>query len=173
MRNLILSKYIQKPIEQEVLFYQGKIKIDAEYFIKKIEEGIMHKENKNYVTNVKGKMTDWKYFLEDKHFIELVTSIFKSANVMHKKLPSCRLSDAWGIKLQPSDHTEIHNHKPCLYSGAIYLTSSNNHLEFPEINVAMKPEVGEFALFSSFLKHFAAKGNDTNIKYGLSFNLTT
>jgi|TARA_Y100000114_G_scaffold38649_1_gene34378 hypothetical protein len=171
MRKLILSKYIQKPIEQEVLFYSGKIETDAKYFIDKIEQGIKHKENKNYVTNVKGQMTDWKYFLDDKYFIELVTDIFKSANVMHKNLPSCRLTDAWGIKLQPHDHTNIHDHRPNLYSGAIYLTPSNQHLEFPEINITLKPEVGEFALFSSFLKHFATKGSDKAIKYGLSFNL--
>ena len=43
---------------------------DKNYLIAKIEEGIKSNTNNNYITNVKGKMTDWKYFVNDQIFFK-------------------------------------------------------------------------------------------------------
>ena len=43
--------------------------IDNNYFIKKINEGCELEKNMSFKTNVKGKMTDWRFFQKDENFI--------------------------------------------------------------------------------------------------------
>ena len=50
------------------LFVKGKIDVDSDYFIKKIDQGVDSDNNRNYRTNVVAGMTDWKYFLGDEKF---------------------------------------------------------------------------------------------------------
>ena len=57
--NTVVTKlnYRQKPKTINTFIYEGKIKVDSNYFIKKINKGIKDSEF-NYKTYVGSKMTD-------------------------------------------------------------------------------------------------------------------
>jgi ectoine hydroxylase-related dioxygenase (phytanoyl-CoA dioxygenase family) len=65
----------------------------------------------------------------------------------------------------------MHDHFGCYVSGAIYLNSHDQLLEFPEINEKVKPEIGSFVIFTSFLKHGCKRNLTNKTKYGISFNI--
>jgi hypothetical protein len=71
-------KYIERKIQTSVFFFETKLDIakDKNYLIAKIEEGIKSNTNNNYITNVKGKMTDWNYFVNDQIFFKIPCSRF-------------------------------------------------------------------------------------------------
>jgi hypothetical protein len=52
---VIITRKIKKEIKRPYFFYEGTFdKIDSNYFIKKIEEGIIGENNLSYKTNLKG-----------------------------------------------------------------------------------------------------------------------
>lgn len=167
---MIINKELQKKVLQDYFFIQGKIKLDAKYFIKEINQSCNSDSNLNYKTNVKGAMTPFQYFKNNKKFLNLLQSFIEYVDD-NVELPKYNLMDAWGFSLKPSEKTVLHNHYGFVWSGAIYLNSCNQTLDFPEINQSIKPDEGSFVLFSSFLKHGCSKNLDNSIKFGMSFNM--
>ena len=88
-----LIKHLQKPINKEVYLIELDLKINSNYFINKIEEGIAVSNN-NYVTHVRGKMTPWNYFANDENFLSVVKT---GVNYLDENinLVACYLRDAW------------------------------------------------------------------------------
>ena len=170
LTHMIIQKHIEKKIQRDYFFIEGVLEIDADYFLKKIDQGVQEKDNMNFKTAIKGKMTPYKYFLEDPIFVKLVNNFvdYLDENI---NLTRYQLGDAWGYKIGNQEHTTFHEHFPALWSGAIYLNDNEQILEFPEINKGVKPSVGKFVLFSSFLEHGCKKNMSNNLKYGLSFNM--
>jgi hypothetical protein len=167
---VILDKKIKSEIKQSYFFYTGKFnKIDANYFINKIDNGCNAHNNNSFKTNIIGQMTDYKYFNKDIEFLKLIWQIF---DVIDKDINSEKyiLSESWGLKNGLSHYTKNHTHKGSYFSGVIYLNKHPQILEFPEINKEIKPDIGSFAFFSSFLKHGCKRNLSNKIKYGLSFN---
>ena len=60
-----LDKEIHSKIEQNYILSSGKLKIDSQYIINKIEQSIVESDM-HFKTNVKGHMTPWKYFAENR-----------------------------------------------------------------------------------------------------------
>tara|TARA_Y100001938_G_C7839829_1_gene305567 strand:- start:43 stop:573 length:531 start_codon:yes stop_codon:yes gene_type:complete len=167
-----VNKILDRKIERNFIFITGNLSIPVNYFIKKIEKGIEEKDNKNYKTNLISSMTDYKYFREDKELIKLLLpmcDLMDKYNLNHNV--KYHLRDAWGFKMGFSNYTIKHDHHPSFLSGAIMLNKHYQSLYFPEINEELKSEPGNFALFSSFLKHHNERNIDDKIRYGLSFNL--
>jgi hypothetical protein len=67
--------------------------------------------------------------------------------------------------------TRRYDHEPAYLSGVIYLNDHGQILEFPELKRFVKPEKGKFVLFSSCLKHKAARSFFIDPKYAISFNI--
>ena len=42
-------RHIEKPVEKNMFLIETQLNIDPSYFIEKIEEGIKHEDNKNYI----------------------------------------------------------------------------------------------------------------------------
>ena len=171
---MIITKKIQKEIKRPYFFYEGMFdNINSNYFINKIEEGITGKNNLSYKTNLNGQMTDWQFFNKDLEFEKLIWQLF---DVIDKdfKPKKYYLRDAWGLKTTMGDYTTQHDHTRdnIFISGVIYLNEHNQILEFPEIDQQIKPEVGKFAIFSSFLYHGCNRNLIDTTKYGLSFNIS-
>tara|TARA_R100000951_G_C2622027_1_gene174792 strand:- start:610 stop:1146 length:537 start_codon:yes stop_codon:yes gene_type:complete len=167
---MIINKDIQKKVDQDYFFIQGRIQLDTEYFINKINQSCNSEDNLNYQTNVKGNMTPFKFFQKDQNFIRLL-NIFIEYVDENVSLRSYKLSNAWGFSNKPLETTNFHDHFGSVWSGAIYLNSCNQTLDFPQINQSLKPEEGSFALFSSFLNHGCKRNKDNFEKFGLSFNM--
>ena len=164
------DKKIISQIKQPYIFYKGKFdKINSKYLIQKINEGCLLNDNNSFKTNVIAEMTSWDFFSKDIEFLKLVWQIF---DVIDKDVHEYKykLNGAWGIKSHLSNYTKKHGHEGNYFSGIIYLNKHSQILKFPEINEEIKPEVGSFAIFSSFLQHNCKRNMEDKIKYGISFN---
>jgi hypothetical protein len=167
------KKEIVTKVEIDSFYIEGKIDLDADYFIKKIEEGIIDSPQNN-TTNVKGFMTPWDYFVRDEEFAKIFVKIINQVenhSTVKNVLPSdWELNECWGLKNILGCQTIRHHHHPAVISGAIYLNESNQELIFDQIDTKLKPEKGSFALFSSHLFHKTERNLSNLPKYGLAFN---
>jgi hypothetical protein len=149
----LFNKEIKTEIKQQVFFVEGKIDIDADYFIKKIEEGIINSEN-NFLTNIHGFMTSWDYFIKDEKFLKIFLKLINnleyhsSISSICDTLPDWTLKSCWGIKETEGGFTKKHDHRNSVLSGVIYLNDVKQELIFEEINIRLSAEKGKFAIFS-------------------------
>ena len=63
-----LKNITQDKVKVDYLLIEGFLDINSEYFIKEIEKGIIRNDNNNFNTNVRGYMTSYEYFNNDKNF---------------------------------------------------------------------------------------------------------
>ncbi len=170
---MILLKQIEKNISVPIFLIELKLDIKKYLpdLIKDIDTGIKNNTNLNNQTHVKGYMTNWRYFVDNKNFDLILRSALKDVH-NQINLKNCCLTDAWGIKMVKGSKTDMHNHTSRYYSGVLYLNDSDVDLFFPEINVKIKPSEGSFVLFSSILFHSTDKNNTDSVKYAIPFNLS-
>ena len=165
-----ILKEIEKRVQRDYFFVKGQIDIDCDYYIEKIKKGVEEKDNMNYRTNVKGKMTSWNFFNNDTNFIKHILKFNKHIDKNYN-LPNYILKDSWGFINTPGEKTLFHSHYEAIYSGVIYLNDCDQPLLFNEIGQQIEPKPGAFGLFPGWLTH----GNDTNdteeVKFGISFNM--
>jgi hypothetical protein len=166
----MIQKHFNRTIKKEYFFIEGKIEIDSDYFIEKIKQGFDEKEAMSYKTNIKGKMTSWKYFNNDVNFLK-IANYFISIMDKDYNFPKYFLQDSWGYCVDKYEDTAFHEHRS-IFSGVLYLNDADQTLNFPEIKQSVKPEKGKFALFSPFLNH-GCKVNQGDKKWGISFNFDT
>jgi len=145
-----------------------------EYFLKdinlinKLKESIKNNISKytSYKTNVKGKMTDWKFFIGK--------DIFKP---IEKILYKYKLYDAWGNILYKGEHVEEHDHGGKIdintalnMSGVLYLTNTKPGTYFKEFNKTIDPEIGKIIVFDNKYRHSVDKCDTDNERITLAFN---
>ena len=164
---MIIQTHFNFSIPKPILFIESMIdECHSEYFIPLIEEGIKHETNCNYVSNVKGKMTSFVYFNENKIFQKLLSSTCEAFKI---NLPTLELVESWGLKLNEGEYTQLHEHHN-IYSGVLYLNDVDTNLELPEINKKVECKKGKFVFFSGMLSH-KTKPLVKGTKYAIAFNL--
>ena len=156
-------------VKKKAYVFEGKVDVDAKYFISQINKGVEEKGNQSNKTNVKSKMTSFQYFLNDKEFIEFTEKI-KPAFVYHNNSCEVKLVDAWGNKILPGCHVMTHDHGSVEVSGVLYLQNGGEETFFTDLRLKIKPEVGKFLLFDSTLYHGAGTNNSNKTRYTMSFN---
>ena len=168
-----IEKIIKSKIEQDYIFVKGNLDLDTDYFIKKIEKGMKDKTNRNFHTNLKSGMTSFGYFMNDKEFFKIIIKIydFLDYELLGQDGTPYGLSAAWGFRQDFSHYSSLHHHLPSLYSGAIMLNDHSQYLSFPQINEKLEAAPGNFAIFSSFIKHGNRRNETDEPRYGLSFNM--
>jgi hypothetical protein len=169
----VIKKIYQTNIEVPVFFIETKQNI-SEYkntLISQIEEGIKT-SNLNYKTNLKGKMTDWLYFKENKNFFKILDQFFSEIKSNCPQLKSTVLYNAWGIKVEKGDKTIPHNHYEFCYSGILYLNSTDLPIDFYDLNISITPQEGTFLFFSPILKHGTKENLSNDPKYAIVFNFS-
>tara|TARA_R100001086_G_C11729783_1_gene229336 strand:+ start:52 stop:648 length:597 start_codon:yes stop_codon:yes gene_type:complete len=166
-----VNKFIKSKIERDYFFVKGKIKIDVDYFIQGIEEGIQREDNQNFLTNLMSPMTSYTYFLQDKKFIETIMPLSDmiTKHNFNRGMPWF-LDDSWGFKQEFGNYTTYHDHLPSVVSGTIMLNKHPQKLLFPEIEEALEAEPGNFAIFTPFLLHGNTRNRSYKPRYGISFN---
>ena len=142
---------------------------DSDYLINKVIEGTQEENNKNFSTNVFGKMTNWKYFVNDKIFLKNVIPIITHLEKQVSLHPYI-LHEAWGLIEGQYEYTKLHDHASNIFSGVFYLNDHHQELIFPEVNIKIKPEKNKIVLFDGFLKHKADRNFEEDIKYAIAFN---
>ena len=162
-----INKLIKTELKRPALFIETKLDVDANYFISEINR-MLEIKNLDFVTNVKGQMTDWKAFNNDENFQK---TLAKAYGKLSKHLSGpFTLQDSWGIKMQGSAQTTSHNHARFDYAGVLYLNNSNQPLVFPELDVEVIPREGVFVVFNGFIFHEAPHEQLTDPKYAIAFN---
>ena len=166
---MIIDKKIISQIYRPYFFVTGVFDIDAEYFKKRIEEGIQS-SNLNYKTNVVGEQTDWKFFTRDKNFGILLLQMMDYIEGLNLELGKYYLDEAWGLIEKFGNFTKKHDHRNMYASGVLYINDHHQKLYFPEINEEITPQEGRFVLFSSFLLHHTTRNVKDTSKYAIAFN---
>lgn len=167
--NLILEKKISK----DAYFYECILEnIDTKRLIKEIERGIGLPNNMNHRTNVRGEMTDWKYFARDWEINSLLSFCIDHFD-LDKKIGNSYLKDAWGNKMTRNCFTALHDHGGNTMSGVLFLNTCKGHyLEFPELDLKTEVIKNKIVLFSAFAKHGTKRITDNTVKYAIAFNFT-
>ena len=161
-----IDKEIVSKIARDYIFISGVIDVDVKYFKKRIDEGIKA-SSINYKTNVYGKHTEWDFFKKDKEFVVLLFQIIDHIETLKIDLQRFFLNSSWGIIEGIGDHTQRHHHEPNYLSGVLYLNNHPQKLYFPDIQQEITPEVGRFAIFSSFLAHHTKRNLIEKEKYAI------
>jgi len=164
-----IDKEIVSKIPRDYLFVSGLLDLDAKYFKKRIDEGVKT-SNLNYKTNVYGKQTEWSFFKKDKEFMVLLFQIIDHLEALKIDLQRFFLNSCWGIIEGIGEHTRRHHHEPEYLSGVLYLNAHPQKLYLPDIQQEITPEIGRFAVFSSFLSHYTKRNLIEKEKYAISFN---
>ena len=126
----------------------------------------------NY-TNVKGGMTDWRYFLDKPEFINFITYLINKyqtthADIFQHFLEKRIIENAWGNEIKKGDSLNYHDH-PCLH-GVLYLTKGCD-LILPELNLKISPEPGDYYIFPPSILHGFNKSEEEKNRYSLIFNI--
>lgn len=121
----------------------------------------------DYKTNVKGKMTDFKQFINEPLFLNILKECEIFFNTFNFK--KMYLQDAWGNILEENEEVIEHDHGGCEVSGVLYLTEGGSGTYFSEINKTIEEKIGKIIFFSSNIKHSVIK-NKLHKRYTLAFN---
>lgn len=132
----------------------------------------LNPELKNY-TNVKGKMTDWTYFIDKLDFVNFITYLINKyqnthPNIFEHFLQKKTVGDAWGNEIQKGDSLDYHHHS-CLH-GILYLTKGCD-LILPELNLKITPEPGDYYIFPPEIIHGFDLYEGEQNRYSLIFNI--
>jgi len=165
-----IESLIRKKAKIDCFVVELQFKVNSDYFIEKIEQGIHEENNLNYETNVEGKMTRWNYFVED---FELLLMLKTGLTHIEKDLPffpKSKLWNAWGNRISLNDCVKPHNHSIATLSGVFYLNDSNQNLYFDEMDIVIKPKKGKLIFFSPILKHYTKISTSIEPRYSIAFN---
>jgi hypothetical protein len=132
----------------------------------------LNPELKNY-TNIRGKMTDWTYFIDKPDFVNFITYLINKyqnthPNIFEHFLQKKTVGDAWGNEIQKGDSLDYHHHS-CLH-GILYLTKGCD-LILPELNLKITPEPGDYYIFPPEIIHGFDLYEGEQNRYSLIFNI--
>ena len=118
-------------------------------------------------TNVKGKMTFYRHYIDNELFkkIEEIT-------------PEYKWYDAWGTILTKNQYVQEHDHtlrnndsnNIVTHSAVFYLTNIQPGTYFKNQNVTVEPEVGKIIIFSCKELHSVAKYEGDEERITIAFN---
>ena len=140
-------------------------------FILEIKNNLK-KDMENF-TNVKGGMTDWNHFLEQKEFLDFTIHLINKHQISHPHIfeyfyEKWIFSNALGNEIKLNDSLNYHNH-PCLH-GILYLTKGCD-LILPELNLKITPNPGDYYIFPPEILHGFEPSQEKEDRYSLIFNI--
>ena len=137
-----------------------------------------YKDIQDRKSNVKAAMTEWKVTTPQierlKRYVE---------NEMHKFSPNSmsqdgkemvlRWKDFWGNGYRKGDYTQIHHHKPSVFSFVYFLKTKwyYSSLMFTDFGEKVRPKEGKFVVFPGHLLHSVPKHRYNETRITLSGNL--
>lgn len=145
---------------------------DVHNFIIEVKKNISPSES--YATNVKGGMTDWKYFCNHPLTTKFINYCINQHQVSNPHLFSTfydrmDIEDAWGNEIKKGDYVVNHVHK--VYHGILYLTEGSP-LILPELNIQITPKPGDYYFFPPQINHYVNPSENENNRYNIIFNIT-
>jgi len=141
------------------------------HFIVEIKNNLSDEMN-NY-TNVKGGMTDWKYFMDKPLFKNFITYLINkhqltNPDIFQYFLQKYEVKDAWGNEIKKGDSLKYHTHNQI--HGILYLTTGCD-LILPELNLKITPRPGDYYIFPPEVLHGFETYEGERNRYSLIFNI--
>ena len=141
------------------------------YFILEIKKNVDAKME-NY-TNVKGGMTKWDYFVNDKNFTNFMIYLINKYQTTHEGIfkhfyETQDVPNAWGNEIKKGDSLNYHTHS-CVH-GVLYLTEGCD-LILPELNLKITPKPGDYYILPSEVMHGFEESQSELNRYSLVFNI--
>ena len=126
----------------------------------------------NY-SNVKGGMPDWYFFNKKNNFNKFFNYLINKNSQTHPDMwkyffDKYFVSNAWGNEIKKGDSVGFHTH-PCTH-GLLFL-SKGCDLIFPELNITITPEPGDYYIFPGEILHGFNKHTGDLNRYTLVFNI--
>ena len=130
-----------------------------------------------YKTNVKAYMTDWD--MKGKPgFVELEKIILQVCGYLSEKYfnkgINLTVDNLWGMIYKKSDHANVHDHWPALWSGVYYVKApkdSGGDLVFPQLKQRVKPQDGMMIIFDGHTRHGVEEVLGDEERIAVSFNV--
>jgi hypothetical protein len=165
------SLYITYPRTVSIIYGNYPYPHVVHNFILDIKNNL-NSEMENY-TNVKGGMTSWNHFLDNDNFKGFIAYLINTHQNSHPDifkyfLEKNVVKNAWGNEIKKGDSLDYHKH-PCLH-GILYLTKGCD-LIFPELNLQITPEPGDYYIFPPEILHGFNISNEKENRYSLVFNI--
>jgi hypothetical protein len=145
---------------------------DDQKILNSLKEKIINaKKNMSYKTNVRGEMTDFKYFNQDPDFHQFLQNI--KDNIFLLKETNFTIDDSWGnIYSKAGDYALPHDHRSAtVASGLLYFNSEGPGTYFQEYDLTVSEKVGRYVIFHPKLIHEVKKYNYISKRVTLAFNL--
>ena len=125
-----------------------------------------------YKTNIKGHMTSYKRYTEERKKMFKPVIDFLNEKRLH-------VIEAWGGVLKKGDYVAEHNHMPKVTehntglnaSGVLYLTDVLPGTYFKKYDTTIKPEVGKIIIFGNDLFHEVKPSTSDEDRINIAFNL--
>lgn len=141
------------------------------YFLLETKKNLS-KEMSGY-TNVRGGMTTWEHFADDKNFNNFITFLINKyqtirLDLFQHFLQTHKIDQAWGTETKKGDSLRFHVH-PCDH-GVLYLTEGCD-LILPELNIKIKPKPGDYYILPPFVYHGFKESQHEENRYSLVFNI--
>tara|TARA_R110000823_G_scaffold315645_1_gene448855 strand:- start:703 stop:1179 length:477 start_codon:yes stop_codon:yes gene_type:complete len=143
-------------------------KIEDINYINLLKQEVVENIDKHhsYTTNVKGKMTYWKFFTHQSKNFEKVRDVLYEYHIY----------EAWGNILNKDDYVDKHNHIadhenfPVTASGVLYLTDVGPGTSFVDFDKIIKSEIGKIIVFSPKYNHLVEKYDGDKDRITIAFN---
>ena len=136
--------------------------------VAKIREGVLQINNMSYRTNVKAKMTTYKFFNEGNGKPEF--------DKIRKMFPEYNITDIWGNIYNKGDCTINHTHGDhSNYCSFVYFLKSKwyySPLIFTDSGKKIRPKEGRFVIFPSNIYHHVPVHRYDNQRITLSGNVS-
>ena len=124
-------------------------------------------------TNVKGGMTSWTHFNNNKMFKDFIIHLINKYQVTHSNLfqyflEKKTIESAWGNEIKKGDSLKYHTHT--CWHGILYLTQGCD-LNLPELNLKITPQPGDYYIFPPEILHGFDQYLGEKNRYSLIFNI--
>jgi hypothetical protein len=135
-----------------------------------------HPDKQNRETNVKAVMTDWYITTPQierlKKFILNEVSCKFPINIINDKALTPIFKDFWANVYHKGDYADPHLHTPAAYSLVYFLKSKwfYSPLSFTSFRQKIRPRMGRFIIFPSYLRHYVPKHRYNESRMTISGN---
>ena len=151
----------------------------AESLNQEVFERLKYAKNIGH-TNVKAQHTIWNWepnnqkFINFKSYIkhEIERNFYPTYLVTGRSKPT-EITDFWANIYSKGDYAQKHNHKSKLYSFAYFVECKwyDSPLIFTDSKIKIRPKIGRYVIFPSYLWHRVPKHRYNHNRITLSGNL--
>ena len=131
------------------------------------------KEDMEQATYVRGKMTDWDYFINNPLTTKFLNYCINEHQLTNQVLfryfyDRQVVLNMWGNELSKGNRIDQHQHP--FFHGILYLTKGNP-LMLPQLGIKITPKPGDYYFFPPGIEHHMDEVTDDTKRYSIVMNI--